>query len=571
MKVSIVRRFILVIAVSLLISGLLSAVIFDLRLTDEKKQELMRMVDIISSEFDSNKDNNEQAVRFGKNADGIRITIVDKDGNVTGDSEVNYKNMENHLDREEILVAKKSKESVTIRHSKTIGTQLMYAVKKTSDGYYIRLAEKYSGMMTDIVSFSPALIISALAALIIASYLAGKISRNISKPIEAMNESLSGIKDGTTKLNPEDYPYSELKGMSVKINRLAEEISGHIQEISDEKERIEYILDHMNEGLVMVDSRLDIEIVNKSACKYMNSSRKVIGKDLYRLTRDLDFIDLANEALAKGHNINRDMQYDGGVLEVNYNIVENTQSSIGKGLIIVMTDVTAKRNSEQMRREFFSNASHELKTPITSIKGSAELLCSDIPLNSEQKKEMLSRIGIESDRMCTLIGDILMINRLENGDINKEKNKINIEEVIKEAVNELSVLAEQNKVTVKCNTEKQYVYANERDIRELVSNLIVNAIKYNRENGTVKIHLVRSEDEIIFSVYNDGEVIPASQQGRIFERFYRVDSGRSKAVGGTGLGLAIVKHVVDSLDGKITLESSTDKGTKFTVYLPVIK
>jgi len=234
-----------------------------------------------------------------------------------------------------------------------------------------------------------------------------------------------------------------------------------------------------------------------------------------------------------------------------------------------MSDVTENRNSVKMRREFFSNASHELKTPITSIKGSAELLCSDLPISEKQRKELLTRIGVESERMNMLINDIIMISRMESGDLAGDIDNIDISEAINESLIEIAPMAEQDNLTVNVEIKPVFISANKKDIRELVSNLLVNAVKYNRQGGCVDISLKEQNGEAILKVRNDGEPIPLSQQRRVFERFYRVDSGRSKTIGGTGLGLSIVKHVVDSLNGAVSLESSIESGTAFTVRLPV--
>ena len=234
-----------------------------------------------------------------------------------------------------------------------------------------------------------------------------------------------------------------------------------------------------------------------------------------------------------------------------------------------MSDVTETRNAVIIRREFFSNASHELKTPITSIKGSAELLCSGISIPEIQKNELLERIGIESERMSMLINDIIMISRMESGELAGECENVEISEEINECLDELKTIAEQEYLSIGIDCEPVMIYANKKDIRELVSNLLVNAVKYNKQGGRVDISLKKHNSEAIFKVHNDGEPIPPISQRRVFERFYRVDSGRSKAAGGTGLGLAIVKHVVDSLNGTVTLESNAVNGTTFTVRLPI--
>lgn len=568
MKKSMIKKFSIVIVLAVILSGITNVFIFDKKLTSEKKNEMLRLVKVMADEFNKDEDNNEQAERFGDESDGVRVTIVRPDGVVTGDSQADYRKMDNHSGREEIKKAQSSKSAITVRKSSTVGKKLMYAVTRTEDGYYIRLSEEYNSIILDAMSFLPAMILVMLISCELAIYLAGKMSEKIASPILVMNESLSGVQDGTTRLDAESYPYDELKDMAVKINKLAEDVSNHIETIKQGKDKIEYILDRMKEGFMLLDSNSKIIIINKRACKYMSSDKSVVGKDLYHLTRNLQFISYATESFETGKNMRMDIEYEDKIIEVSFNPVERGNGDIENGLILIMTDVSAKRNAEKLRREFFANASHELKTPITSIKGSAELLCSDIPINEEQRMEMLKRIGVESERMTTLIEDILMINRLESGELSRESEFVDMEKIVKEDIDEMASMAEKAGVHINAATEEAVIFANPRDIHELTGNLIVNAIKYNEEGGSVDIVLKKQNDMIEFSVRNDGEVIPINKQGRVFERFYRVDKGRSRNVGGTGLGLAIVKHVVDSLNGVITLESTEKTGTKFTVKLP---
>jgi len=226
------------------------------------------------------------------------------------------------------------------------------------------------------------------------------------------------------------------------------------------------------------------------------------------------------------------------------------------------------REASFLRRDFFANASHELKTPITAIKGNAELLCADVPLSKEQQRELLQRIGMEAERLHSLINDIIMINRLESGETAGEKEDINLAQLIQACVDELMTQIKQERLRVDVEIESVTLYANRKNVYEMFSNLIVNAVNYTRPSGRVDIRLSANTEEIVFSIRNDGEPIPLGHQPRMFERFYRIDSGRSKAVGGTGLGLSIVKHAVESLGGTVRLESDERIGILFTVAIP---
>jgi len=238
-------------------------------------------------------------------------------------------------------------------------------------------------------------------------------------------------------------------------------------------------------------------------------------------------------------------------------------------MALKINDLTAqKREAANLRRDFFANASHELKTPITSIKGSAELLCADIPLSDEQRKELLTRIGLEAERMHSLINDIIMISRLESGGVIGEREEIDLTQTVRDFCDELSSLAEQNQLHLALKLEPVILRANRKNVYEVVGNLIINAVNYTPPGGRVEICLTTDAETLTLTVRNDAEPIAPEHQRRIFERFYRIDRGRSKAVGGTGLGLSIVKHAVERLGGTIQLESNKDIGVLFTVCLP---
>lgn len=568
MKKAVLRGFISILIIALLICSVISAAIFGTKQTDAKQEELSRIACIIAGQFDPAQDQNTQANAFADMLDGIRVTIIDADGNVTGDSAVDYTTMENHADRPEIKEARVTKIAVSTRQSAAIGKRLMYAAIKTSDGYYIRLAEEYSSMAAGLISFLPAISISALLSLIIAFFLANKFAGSVIGPIAAMNNSLIGVKDGSITLKPDEYPYDELRDMAVKINALTADISMHIGKLQDEKDKISFILDNMKEGFILLDDKQNVLLINNSACVYMRCGKSVIGQSILHCTQNFNFLLTVDAAISKNQDMALDINTDGRVIETQFTITGGLRG-IGGGLIITMTDVTESRNAIKMRRDFFANASHELKTPITSIKGSAELLCSDIILEDSQRKELLTRIGLETERMHSLINDIIMINRMESGEVTGDKERTDLAAIVRECCGEAMPLAERTGLTMNMDLEQAALYANYKNLYELASNLIMNAVKYNRPGGSVGVSLKNYGQEAVLIVRNDGDPIPPEHQNRVFERFYRVDKGRSKTAGGTGLGLSIVKHVVDSMGGSIRLESNEESGTTFTVRIPI--
>ena len=568
MKKSLMAGFVLILTLTLIISGALNALVFDRELISDTKQELLSYASVISKEFDPAKDADIQAKNFAGVLQNVRVTIIAADGTVLGDSAADYKSMENHIDRAEIIQAGISGKGSDVRNSKTLGKKLVYSAVQTSSGYFIRATKEVSGVFQSLKSIIPAMILVILIALLLAAILTGRFTTGFIAPISEMNDSLMSVKDGGNKLEPKAYRFAELEDMAVKINAISTNLTKYIASIQHEKDKLNYILDNVGEGFLLLDEKKNVLLINDAACGYLNCTKASIGENILYATRTFDFIQYADKAIREKRRLSLDLNLSGKIIETVFTYA-GEDSGVEAALIITMSDVTESRNSLKVRREFFSNASHELKTPITSIKGSAELLCSDLPISEKQSRELLTRIGLESERMNMLINDIIMISRMESGELSGESESVDISSVINESVSELQTLAEQDNISINSDISPAVIHANKKDIRGLVSNLLVNAVKYNRQGGTVDISLSSQNSQAVLRVRNDGDPITPEHQGRVFERFYRVDSGRSKAVGGTGLGLAIVKHVVDTLGGTITLESNAEKGTTFTVYLPL--
>ena len=579
MKKAVFRGSVLILMVALVICGLCSAYIYGIHQTRQKEEELIRLAWVLVEQFDPAQDQNAQANAYAAMLDGVRVTVIAKDGHVTGDSEADFAEMDNHLDREEILEARATKAAVSVRQSRTIGKRLMYAVIKTPDGSYLRLAEEYGGPLSGLFSFLPAVALSALLSLLAASVLTNRFSRGVTGPITALLDSLTEVKGGRVLLRPDTFRYEELRDMADKINSLSAGVSVHIERLQKEKDKIAFILDNMKEGFLLLDDRQTVLLINQSACLYLRCGKTVLGQNLIQATQNMAVLQTAEDAISDQRNKSVDITADGRVIETQFIFVDEQRGLGGAtaasgaatacgALIITMADVTESRNAAKVRRDFFSNASHELKTPITSIKGSVELLCAGLPLDGEKRLELLARIGTETERMHSLIDDILMINRIESGEVREDKEQVDLASVVRGRCDELMPMAGQKNLSVRIDVEPAVLYANHKNICEMVGNLFINAVKYNRSDGRVDVSLKNTGKEIILAVRNDGEPIPLKHHHRVFERFYRVDKGRSKTVGGTGLGLSIVKHVVDGLGGTIRLESNEEHGTTFTVTIP---
>lgn len=565
MKQALLRRFVAVLAVALLVGSVLSAAIFDYILTDTKENELTSMAAIFAELYDPDASGTFADV-ISELQGNTRITIIAADGTVLGDSDADYTEMENHLDRDEIRSAAQDGSAVMIRNSSTLGKKLIYAVVQTDSGAYVRISQEYNGILRDMVALLPGLLLAGIVAMLISGAFSAHMARTVSEPIRAMSEGLYGVKNGDIRLNPELYPYDELKSMAQNINDLAEDVSTQIGRLQAEKARTDFLLDNIDEGFVLLDRNSCIRLINSSACSVLGLSKGENGR-LFERIKEPALLAAMEKAYESGEDQATDMPCGGQIMRARFTHVDK-QPGIEGSMILTLTDVTAARRAMQMRQDFFSNASHELKTPITAIKGSAELLCSDLPLQESQRQELLSRIGLESERMNTLIQDIIMLSRIENGGLSNDIETHDLENIVLECVGEARPLAVKNQLTITSHTEKIDFTGSRKNHYELFSNLIMNAVQYNVPGGKVELYLERVNGGVSFRIRNDGEPIPPEQQERVFERFYRVDRGRSRAVGGTGLGLSIVKHIVDAAGGTIRLTSSAQEGTWVSVFLP---
>ena len=379
------------------------------------------------------------------------------------------------------------------------------------------------------------------------------------------------MQEGGARLEPEKYPYEELQAMAGDINRMSEEIARNMRRLEREKAKIDYILDNMNEGFVLLDTDQNILLINASACRAFGVKKnEAQGKNILHATRNIPLIDGVAAVLKKGGHVAVDMPLpDKRKGEVNISRVKPEDTgAIDGGAIIIISDVTAQRNAAKMRQDFFESASHELKTPITSIKGFAELLCSDMPLGGNKQEAISKRILKETMRMSSLISDIIMISRLESGDITFEREVLDLAAVVSECCSDAAEFARSSKVSISCTTQPCVLSASHREMSELAGNLITNAVKYNRQGGRVEVNLTNENGAPCLRVFNTGEPIAPEYAQRIFERFYRIDKGRSKAAGGTGLGLSIVKHIATNYGASVTVTAAPD-GNTFTVLFPV--
>ena len=585
MKKYIMLRCVLLCVAVVLLSGAASAAILQY---NKEQSVASNMKDILAAislseaaaRGDTPADYDAQAKTYMRLSFDYRLTILDTQGNVLGDSHFDKDTMENHANRPEVRQALVAGTGYEKRASETFGRPMVYVALRDGNLIY-RIAAPVDSIRATIFDILPALVVGLALALVVSPILAKRVAASITRPLDSVVDSLVSLSDGNYEVKLMPSEFDELQPIASTVNVLTRRISDAMNELRRQKEKTGYLLDNMVDGLVMVDNDMHIVQINAAARRFLGESKELEGKNLLKLTHQSRLIEAVNSALESGDSTLFDIPRsstgeDGTVLSVHVSAVQSDWMDGGKanGAVILMSDVTQERHAEQMRREFVANASHELKTPITSIGGFAELLSTGVVKDEAQMQDYLARIGAETSRMAALIDDILRLSRLESGeDTQKNKTRVELEPLIREVLENLRPQVEERGLTVQVDTQEAQgaaVLAVQEDMETLVTNLLDNAVKYNREGGSVAVSLRRCGRGARLTVRDTGVGIPADCQSRIFERFYRADKGRSRKVGGTGLGLAIVKHVVGKYGGEIRLKSTEGTGTEITVQMPCI-
>ena len=561
MKKAIYARLMAITFAAILLCSLISAMI-NAVYTENQTEEWLTKLTLSAAE---NYKYNSDVKSLSKTAGNNRITIIAGDGTVLADSEANIAEMDNHAGREEVKYAKTSGVTIAMRTSSTTGQKFMYAAIKTDDGNILRLAHGYSGLLYNLTAQIPAILTAIMAALVISLFLAGRFTKSVTKPLESIVDALSAHE--YEKLSDYKSPYYEIDKMMQTLQELLRQITESGAKLKEEREKVDYILSNMDEGFVLVDGNKNILLCNNSARDFFSVGSETVMENIYNLTRNRTIWDALQSALVVGESVVFDMEIKKGLTASIY--VSPSKTAEGElGAAMLMVDVTAQKHLEQQKRDFFSNASHELKTPITSIIGFSEMLNREMVIGEKEKMAIMHSIETEAKRMSELIGDILTISKLESNTGIGDYTEFCFDSVVEEAVAAISPVKDGSTISINMDLEKVLLHANRRQIYELCVNLTENAVKYNVPGGSVDISLKTDNENVILTVKDTGIGIPAEYQARVFERFFRVDYGRNKKVGGTGLGLSIVKHIVSIYGGKISLQSKRDHGTTIVVTLP---
>ena len=478
--------------------------------------------------------------------DRFRITWIDTDGTVLFDTQVDQNTMENHADREEIREALQTGAGSAVRASSTLTKQTFYEARRIKDGTVLRISASQDTAWYLMLGLLWPIILIAMFAICLSAFLARRMARKIVEPLNSLDLE-QPLKNDV---------YEEISPLLHRIHRQHNQIKAHMEELRRKADEFEQITGNMQEGLLLLDSDGTILSINPAAKMLFEAGDDCVGKNFLTVDRSSAMRDAVNDALDKGRGYvranrsGRDYQFELSRIESDGAVI---------GAVVLAFDITERLNGERLRREFSANVSHELKTPLQGIIGSAELLGSGLA-KPEDAPRFIGHIHKEASRLVNLIEDIIRLSELDEG-VELPAETVDMLVLAEEVKNILEPSAAEKHVHVEISGTGFTVQGVRRLLYEIVYNLCDNAIKYNIPGGSVRIHLERN----VLTVSDTGIGIPAEHQGRIFERFYRVDKSHSKASGGTGLGLSIVKHAAAYHKAALHLESVPGTGTTITV------
>ncbi len=486
--------------------------------------------------------------------DDLRLTLVDTDGTVLYDTNANAAAMENHANREEIREAFVSGTGESSRYSSTLTEKTIYRAALLDDGTVLRVSVSQATIFALIAGIAPWFVLAALLAAVLSWLLAKHLSGRIITPLNQVDLE-----------HPlENDTYEELSPLLSKIHKQHEQINTHLLQLRQKTDEFEQITASMKEGLVLLNAKGKILSINPAAAALFGAAGNSVGVDFLAIERSHKMNRATTVALESGPTSIRE-ERNGRIFQIDISRIE----SAGKvmGLVILAFDISEREYAERARREFSANVSHELKTPLTSIIASADLIENNL-VKPEDMSRFIGHIKKEAIRLLTLIEDIIRLSQLDEG-VELPTEAVDLSTVAKEAVEQLQDTADNSNVQIDLRTESCILQGVPGLLHEIVYNLVENAIKYNIPGGTVAVSVGKTANGVELKVSDIGIGIPAEHQDRVFERFYRVDKSHSKQSGGTGLGLSIVKHAASYFDAVIDLQSEVGKGTTITVTFPV--
>lgn len=500
----------------------------------------------------------QQGVDYLKNIKdkSARITYIDQDGTVLFDNEADVSEMKNHSDRTEFQKAEKYGAGESSRYSDTLSEKTIYYALRLKDGTVLRVSGTQDSVLALVENLIFPLCGLLCLMLILSGIMASAISKRIVKPINELD----------LESPEENRIYEELSPLLSKIHRQNREIQNQLELAKQQQEEFALITENMQEGLIVIDKYTMILSANSSAWNLFHMDRVCQGESVYCLDREEEFRHAIEQVLS-GEHTELVLKLNGSDIQLIANPVIRDKKT--EGAVVLLVNVTEKLERESLRREFSANVSHELKTPLTSISGFAEIMQGGLVKNEDIPK-FAGRIYKESQRLLQLVEDVIQISQLDEEKTSYVWEPVDVYQVCKNAFESLKEKAKRLNVHLYICGERMKMEAVRTLLEEAIYNVCDNAIKYNRNDGSVSVFLVQTAQEIQIVVKDTGVGIPKEDQDRVFERFYRVDKSHSKEIGGTGLGLSIVKHAVGALKGSVILRSEEGNGTEICMKFPKV-
>ena len=486
----------------------------------------------------------------GLDSDRYRLTWVGPDGTVIFDSHADAAAMENHADREEIKEALVSGAGSSTRQSATLTEQTIYETTRLNDGSVLRISVSRATVLVLVIGMLQPIIIVLVIVVALSAWLAHGMAKRIVEPLNKLNLDKP----------MENETYEELSPLLHRIHAQHLEIKSQMRTLRQKQDEFDQITSNMKEGLVLLDSTGRILSINPAARTLFGTDIVCVGEDFLTVDRKQDMRWALEEAKTQGH---ADFRAKKNGREYRFDLSRIDSDGICHGVVILAFDVTEQVNAEKQRQEFTANVSHELKTPLQSIIGSAELMENGI-VKEDDVPKFICRIRKEASRLVTLIDDIIRLSQLDAG-TKMPREDVSLRELSEEVCETLNDAAKMKNISLEVTGDDGVIHGVQRLLYEVVYNLCDNAIKYNHSGGSVKVNVSQKSDAVLLSVQDTGIGIAPEHQDKIFERFYRVDKSHSKQSGGTGLGLSIVKHAVQYHHGKITVESALNQGTMISI------
>ena len=550
MKNKIFRALVALAAMAVLVASGLITFLVSQDYFNETKKELAQEARYINMGLESGGNDflNKIAAENGSN---VRITLIDKDGIVLLDNQAEAKTLENHAMRQEIMEAVAVGAGEAERFSDTLDKTTYYYAVRLEDGKILRLARTIDSIYKSVLQMLPIMGGIVIVVAFLASIVARRVTFNLIKPLDQVN--LDEPLDNET--------YDELAPFLTRIAKQKRQLSKNLKKLRGKQEELTIITNNMNEGLVLLNGQQNVLFINESAAKIFGfSAKEVIGRNILTVDRAQEVQDLLQKVSQAGKGE--------GLYEKDGHFYQLSGSSVnGSGSVILIYDVTEKMTAEKLRREFSANVSHELKTPLQSILGYAEIMKNGL-VKDEDKQRFLERIHAEAGNMIELIQNIMELSRLDENKTLDEFEDVDLLKLAQSVTLRLKHKAQTKGVTFNVSGSSACVCGVQSILSEVLYNLVDNSIKYNKDNGKVDVKVQDGSEEVTVSVSDTGIGIGAADRERVFERFYRADKSHSKEIGGTGLGLSIVKHGVLFHKGRVELESEPGVGTTITFVLP---